>query len=201
LGFVCEEINSGPDTFRVRNLWAHRPGTSGKTLAFAGHTDVVPTGPLDQWASDPFTPTHSDGKLFGRGSCDMKTSIAAFVVATEAFVANRPVHQGRIAFLLTSDEEGPATDGTVQIVEWFEREGRRIDFCVVGEPTSAERLGDIKRGDWINEDNVVMGTAPPLEALEGRDCFRFWLWQAARSHQLRSRAAAASIRTNAIKNR
>jgi len=147
MGFVCEEINSGPDTFRVRNLWAHRPGTSGKTLAFAGHTDVVPTGPLDQWASDPFTPTHSDGKLFGRGSCDMKTSIAAMVVAAQEFLAIHPQPALGLAFLLTSDEEGPALDGTVVVCKILQQRGAAPDYCIVGEPTSVERTGDmIKNG-------------------------------------------------------
>jgi succinyl-diaminopimelate desuccinylase len=147
MGFVCEEINSGPDTFRVRNLWAHRPGTSGKTLAFAGHTDVVPTGPLDQWASDPFTPTHSDGKLFGRGSCDMKTSIAAMVVAAQEFLAIHPEPALGLAFLLTSDEEGPALDGTVVVCKILQQRGTAPDYCIVGEPTSVERTGDmIKNG-------------------------------------------------------
>ena len=147
MGFVCEEINSGPDTFRVRNLWAHRPGTSGKTLAFAGHTDVVPTGPLDQWASDPFTPTHSDGKLFGRGSCDMKTSIAAMVVAAQEFLAIHPEPALGLAFLLTSDEEGPALDGTVVVCKILQQRGAAPDYCIVGEPTSVERTGDmIKNG-------------------------------------------------------
>ena len=147
MGFVCEEINSGPDTFRVRNLWAHRPGTSGKTLAFAGHTDVVPTGPLDQWTSDPFTPTHSDGKLFGRGSCDMKTSIAAMVVAAQEFLAIHPEPALGLAFLLTSDEEGPALDGTVVVCKILQQRGAAPDYCIVGEPTSVERTGDmIKNG-------------------------------------------------------
>jgi succinyl-diaminopimelate desuccinylase len=147
LGFVCEEIHSGPESFRVRNLWAHRPGSSGKTLAFAGHTDVVPTGPLDQWASDPFTPTHRDGKLFARGTSDMKTSIAAMVVATQEFVAAYPKPALGLAFLLTSDEEGPAVDGTVIVCELLKQRGQTPDFCIVGEPTSVERTGDmIKNG-------------------------------------------------------
>ena len=147
LGFVCEEIHSGPEHFRVRNLWAHRPGSSGKTLAFAGHTDVVPTGPLDQWASDPFTPTHKDGKLFGRGTSDMKTSIAAMVVAAQEFVAANPSPALGLAFLLTSDEEGPALDGTVIVCELLKQRGQTPDYCIVGEPTSVERTGDmIKNG-------------------------------------------------------
>ncbi len=147
MGFVCEEINSGPDSFRVRNLWAHRPGTSGKTIAFAGHTDVVPTGPLDQWTSDPFTPTHRDGKLFGRGSCDMKTSIAAMVVAAQEFLAIHPEPALGLAFLLTSDEEGPALDGTVVVCKLLQQRGTAPNYCIVGEPTSVERTGDmIKNG-------------------------------------------------------
>ena len=147
LGFVCEEIHSGPESFRVRNLWAHRPGLSGKTLAFAGHTDVVPTGPLAQWDSDPFTPTHRDGKLFGRGTSDMKTSIAAMVVAVQEFVhANANPSLG-LAFLLTSDEEGPALDGSVIVCELLKQRGQAPDYCIVGEPTSVERTGDmIKNG-------------------------------------------------------
>ncbi len=119
----------------------------GPTLAFAGHTDVVPTGPLQRWASDPFLPTHREGHLFGRGAADMKTSIAAMVVAVEEFVAATPEHAGAIAFLLTSDEEGPAVDGTVRLVEMLRQRDIAIDACIVGEPTSVEQLGDmIKNG-------------------------------------------------------
>lgn len=150
LGFQCEFIVSGPDDFRVTNLWAVRRGklgTAGKLLAFAGHTDVVPTGPLEQWQSDPFEPTHRDGKLYGRGAADMKTSIAGFVVAVEEFVAAHPDHGGSIAFLITSDEEGPAHDGTVKVVEALRTRGERLDYCVVGEPTSVDTLGDmVKNG-------------------------------------------------------
>ena len=147
LGFACEVIESGPEHFRVRNLWAHRPGSSGKILAFAGHTDVVPTGPLDQWLSDPFTPTHRDGKLFGRGTSDMKTSIAAMVVATQEFLTTQPQPALGVAFLLTSDEEGPAVDGTVVVCERLKQRGQAPDYCIVGEPTSVERTGDmIKNG-------------------------------------------------------
>ena len=144
LGFQCETLAANGTT----NLWAERDGgRPGPLFVFAGHTDVVPPGPLGAWGSDPFVPTERNGRLYGRGAADMKTSLAAFVVATEDFVAARSEFQGRLAFLLTSDEEGPATDGTVQIVNRFEQEGRRIDFCVVGEPTSFERLGDmIKNG-------------------------------------------------------
>jgi succinyl-diaminopimelate desuccinylase len=154
LGFVCETIVSGPAHFRVTNLWAKRPASAaakaqGKTqlLVFAGHTDVVPTGPLDQWHSHPFTPSHRDGRLFGRGASDMKTSIAAFVVAAEEFVAAQPDSPLEIALLLTSDEEGPALDGTVIVCQALQARGERLDYCIVGEPTSVERTGDmIKNG-------------------------------------------------------
>jgi succinyl-diaminopimelate desuccinylase len=116
-------------------------------VCFAGHTDVVPTGPLDRWLSDPFAPTERDGKLFGRGAADMKTSLAAIVVAIEGFVAAHPSHRGSIAVLATSDEEGVATDGTVKVIDRLEARGEHIDYCVVGEPTSVDRLGDmIKNG-------------------------------------------------------
>ncbi len=147
-GFDCETLVCGPQDLRVTNLWAMRRGSRpGPTLAFAGHTDVVPTGPLDHWRSDPFVPTHRDGHLFGRGAADMKTSIAAMVVATEEFVQQHPAHAGAIAFLLTSDEEGPSVDGTVRLVEWLQSRGESLDACIVGEPTSVDRLGDmIKNG-------------------------------------------------------
>ena len=144
LGFHCETIAANGTT----NLWATRSGgRPGPLFVFAGHTDVVPPGPLDAWASDPFVATPREGYLYGRGAADMKSSIAAFMVATELFLAERPQHQGQIGLLLTSDEEGPATDGTVQVIDRFEREGRRIDYCVVGEPTCSAQLGDtIKNG-------------------------------------------------------
>jgi succinyl-diaminopimelate desuccinylase len=147
-GFACETLAFGPDDFRVTNLWAVRRGARpGPTLVFAGHTDVVPTGPLAQWQSDPFVPTHRGGLLYGRGAADMKTSLAAMVVAAEEFVSQQPGHAGSIAFLLTSDEEGPAVDGTVKVVEWLRERGERLDACIVGEPTSVERLGDmVKNG-------------------------------------------------------
>ena len=147
LGFACERMDSGPDAFRVANLWA-RCGTGRRpTLVWAGHTDVVPTGPLDAWTSDPFVPSHRDGRLFGRGASDMKTSLAAMVVACEQFLAATPRPAIDIAFLLTSDEEGPANDGTVVVCKELQRRGERLDWCIVGEPTSVERTGDmIKNG-------------------------------------------------------
>jgi len=142
LGFTCETIPSGD----VTNLWARR-GTAQPLLVFAGHTDVVPTGPLDQWSSDPFTPTHRDGKLYGRGAADMKTSLAAMIVAVEEFVASHPNHQGSIGFLITSDEEGPAIDGTVIVCDLLKARGEQLDYCIVGEPTSVKYIGDmIKNG-------------------------------------------------------
>lgn len=142
LGFACESLPSGP----VSNLWARR-GAGAPLLVFAGHTDVVPTGPEAEWPSPPFVPTEAGGMLTGRGAADMKTSIAAFVVAAEEFIAAHPGHPGSIALLLTSDEEGPATDGTVHVCRVLEARGERPDFCVVGEPTSAKALGDtIKNG-------------------------------------------------------
>ncbi len=142
LGFRCETIESNG----VTNLWARR-GTEAPLFVFAGHTDVVPAGPLEQWHSQPFTPTRRDGKLYGRGAADMKTSLAAMVVACEEFVAAHPAHAGSIAFLLTSDEEGPATDGTVLVCRELEERGEKMDYCLVGEPTSAHVLGDmIKNG-------------------------------------------------------
>ena len=151
LGFACETIESGPENFRVTNLWARRQGTTtgaaARTLVFAGHTDVVPTGPLEQWTSNPFVPSHRDGKLYGRGAADMKTSIAAFVVAVEEFLQARPDPALSIALLITSDEEGPSVDGTVVVCEQLQARGARLDYCIVGEPTSVERLGDmIKNG-------------------------------------------------------
>jgi succinyl-diaminopimelate desuccinylase len=149
LGFVCERMDSGPDTFRVSNLWAVKRSArpNAKTLVFAGHTDVVPTGPIAQWQSDPFTPTHRDGKLFGRGSSDMKTSLAAMVVAIEEFLAAQSDPAFNIAVLFTSDEEGPSVDGTVIVCEALKARGEKLDWCIVGEPTSVERTGDmIKNG-------------------------------------------------------
>jgi len=148
LGFVAEHLPFGPDTFRVQNLWAvHDGGRPGPTVVFAGHTDVVPPGPLALWNSDPFVPSHREGKLFGRGAADMKTSVAAMVVAAEEFVRAHPTHAGRVAFLITSDEEGPSVDGTVKVVQALRERGERLDCCIVGEPTCVEKLGDmIKNG-------------------------------------------------------
>ena len=171
LGFNCETIVSGPAHFRVTNLWAKFEGfrpaalaerahhaiepianpapdeTRTKTLVFAGHTDVVPTGPLEQWHSHPFTPSHRAGKLYGRGTADMKSSIAAMVVAVEEFLAEHPEPALSIAFLITSDEEGPGLDGTVVVCEQLKARGEVLDFCIVGEPTSVKQLGDmIKNG-------------------------------------------------------
>ena len=149
LGFVCERLDRGPDAFRVSNLWALRPAAQADApvLVFAGHTDVVPTGPVEQWHSDPFTPTHREGRLYGRGASDMKSSLAAMVVACEEFLAAHPQPAFAIAFLLTSDEEGPAVDGTVQVCQALQARGQRLDWCIVGEPTSVQRTGDmIKNG-------------------------------------------------------
>ena len=149
LGFVCTSLPFGPESARVSNLWADRPGSNatGKRLVFAGHTDVVPTGPLSAWTSDPFVPTHRDGMLFGRGAADMKSGVAAMVVAAEEFVAAHPAAAGRVAFLITSDEEGPSLDGTKRVCDWLAERGTTLDYCIVGEPTSVTRVGDmIKNG-------------------------------------------------------
>ena len=137
-GFKCEPMKFGD----VTNLWARR-GKDHPVVCFAGHTDVVPTGPLSEWHSDPFVPTIRDGKLYGRGAADMKSSIAAFVVAAESFVREQPNHSGSIALLITSDEEGPSVDGTVKVVEALKRRNELIDYCIVGEPTSVDWLGDM----------------------------------------------------------
>ena len=140
VGFTCEFFTQGG----VTNLWARR-GAARPLVVFAGHTDVVPTGPLDKWSSDPFAPTIRDGKLYGRGAADMKTSIAAFVVAIEEFVAHYPNHTGSIAVLFTSDEEGPAVDGTVIVCNALKARGEEMDYCIVGEPTSTDTLGDVMK--------------------------------------------------------
>src|SRR5574343_296319 len=142
LGFTLEYINRNG----VTNLWARR-GSTAPLFVFAGHTDVVPTGPLEKWTSPPFAPEVRDGMLYGRGAADMKSSLAASVTAVESFVAANPDHHGSLAFLLTSDEEGDATDGTVAVVEALKARGETLDFCIIGEPTSVNTLGDmIKNG-------------------------------------------------------
>ena len=138
LGFHIEPLRFG----EVDNLWARR-GNSEPLFVFAGHTDVVPTGPESDWSSPPFTPTIKDGQLFGRGAADMKGSIAAMLTACERFIARHPKHQGSIAFLITSDEEGPAVDGTVKVVEWLQQRQQAIRWCLVGEPTSTHKVGDV----------------------------------------------------------
>lgn len=138
IGFHCQSLRFG----EVDNFWAVR-GDDGPLLCFAGHTDVVPTGPEAQWQTPPFSAVISDGMLRGRGAADMKGSLAAMVTACERFVAAHPDHNGRIAFLITSDEEGPAADGTVKVVEWLENQGTKIDWCVVGEPSSTNEVGDV----------------------------------------------------------
>ena len=146
LGFRIERIDADGPTGKVSNLWARR-GTTGRLICFAGHTDVVPTGPLEQWTSPPFEPTVRDGKLYGRGASDMKSSIAACVVAMERLLRNHPDTADSLALLLTSDEEGDAIDGTVRVVEALKARKEAIDFCIVGEPTCVDRLGDtIKNG-------------------------------------------------------
>ena len=182
-GFRNERIDFGP----VANLWSVR-GDEGPLLCFAGHTDVVPTGPREDWATDPFEPVVRDGVLYGRGAADMKSGLAAMVTATERYVARHPDHAGRIAFLLTSDEEGPSVDGTRRVVEVLRERGQAIDWCVVGEPASAERFGDTikigRRGSLSGRltvhgvqghiaypqlaDNPVHGFAPALAELVAR---------------------------------
>ena len=140
LGFDCESLPFG----EVSNLWARR-GTGAPLFCFAGHTDVVPPGELAQWQSDPFEPEIRDGYLYARGAADMKCALAAMVVAAERFLGRNPRHRGSIAFLVTSDEEGPARDGTLKVVETLTQRGERIDWCVLGEPSSLDRLGDTLR--------------------------------------------------------
>ena len=215
LGFACETLESGPQDFRVTNLWAKRNASAtsassapAKTLVFAGHTDVVPTGPLAQWDSAPFSPTHRDGKLFGRGSSDMKTSLAAFVVAIEEFLSHTPDPALNIALLLTSDEEGPAVDGTVVVCNTLKARGEVLDYVIVGEPTSVERTGDMikngRRGTMSGKltvkgvqghiayphmaDNPIHRAAPALAELvgirwdEGNAYFPPTSWQVSNMH-------------------
>ena len=203
LGFSCERMDRGATS----NLWARR-GRASPVVCFAGHTDVVPTGPLAQWTSDPFEPTIRDGVLYGRGAADMKTSLAAFVVAIERFVTAHPEHPGSIAVLFTSDEEAAATDGTVRVVEALGQRGEKIDYCLVGEPTSVDTLGDMikngRRGSLSGTlriqgvqahiayphlgDNPVHALAPALAELvatrwdEGNEYFPPTTWQVSNIH-------------------
>jgi succinyl-diaminopimelate desuccinylase len=148
LRFDIHHLPFGPAAGTVVNLYAvHRGAHPGPRFVFVGHTDVVPTGPVDRWSSDPFVPTHRGGMLYGRGAADMKTSVAAMVIAAQRFVRKHPDHTGSVALLLTSDEEGPSVDGTVRVVEWLRARGEAFDMCVVGEPSSVHTLGDtIKNG-------------------------------------------------------
>ncbi len=151
IGFQCESLRFG----EVDNFWATR-GETGPTLVFAGHTDVVPTGPEASWDTAPFDPIEKDGYLFGRGAADMKASLAAMVVAAEAFIAGHPNHSGRLGFLITADEEGPAVDGTTKVVETLRNRGEKLDWCVVGEPSSVDQLGDtIKNGRRGSLNGVI----------------------------------------------
>ncbi|MEO8545062.1 MAG: succinyl-diaminopimelate desuccinylase [Burkholderiaceae bacterium] len=162
MGFSCEHLAFGPDEWRVSNLWAKRDGAGADAqmplLVFAGHTDVVPTGPLAQWKSAPFVPSHREGRLFGRGASDMKASLAAFVVASEEFLATRADTRLALGMLFTSDEEGPARDGTVKVCQALQARGERIDYCIVGEPTSVKVTGDMikngRRGSLSGKLNV-----------------------------------------------
>ena len=138
IGFHNEPLRCG----EVDNFWSRR-GSGGPLFCFAGHTDVVPSGPMDEWDSNPFAPEIREGLLFGRGAADMKGSLAAMITATERFVARHPDHRGSIAYLITSDEEGPAVDGTVKVIEMLEARNEKIDWCLVGEPSSTNHLGDI----------------------------------------------------------
>ncbi|HET9444851.1 MAG TPA: succinyl-diaminopimelate desuccinylase [Steroidobacteraceae bacterium] len=182
-GFRVERMPFGP----VENLWA-RHGNERPVLCFAGHTDVVPTGPREEWHSDPFEPVVRDGLLYGRGAADMKTGLAAMVTASERFVTANPNHRGSLAFLLTSDEEGPSVDGTRRVVETLEARNEKIDWCVVGEPSSTDTLGDMvkigRRGSLSGKltvhgiqghvayphlaDNPVHALAPALAELASR---------------------------------
>jgi len=160
IGFDIERMDFEDDNGSVLNFWARR-GTAKPCLTFAGHTDVVPTGDLAQWASDPFTPTERDGQLYGRGAADMKTSLAAFITSIENFVSEHPEHKGSIALLITSDEEGPATCGTVKVIEQLEARNEKIDYCLVGEPSSSNTLGDVikngRRGS-VGCELTIIGT-------------------------------------------
>ncbi|MGA2776639.1 MAG: succinyl-diaminopimelate desuccinylase [Steroidobacteraceae bacterium] len=182
-GFQIEDLPFGP----VANFWAKR-GLEGPVFCFAGHTDVVPTGPLEDWRSDPFSPRIENGMLYGRGAADMKSGLAAMVTATEAFVGAHPNHRGSIAFLITSDEEGPSVDGTRRVVESLRARGQHIDWCLIGEPSSEKQLGDTikigRRGSLSGRltvhgvqghiaypqtaDNPIHALAPALAELAAR---------------------------------
>ncbi|WP_303784821.1 succinyl-diaminopimelate desuccinylase [Azovibrio restrictus] len=203
LGFGCEAIDRG----QTRNLWARR-GTAKPLFCFAGHVDVVPPGPLGQWTSPPFEPEIRDGYLYGRGAADMKSSIAAMIVAVERFVAQHPEHPGSIAFLITSDEEGDALDGTVAVVEALEARGETLDYCIIGEPTSVNTVGDMvkngRRGSLSGKlkvkgiqchiaypekgRNPIHQVAPALAELagttwdEGNEYFQPTTWQVSNIH-------------------
>jgi succinyl-diaminopimelate desuccinylase len=184
VGFRVESLPFGG----VENFWARR-GSGAPLFCFAGHTDVVPSGPLEEWLSDPFVPTVREGLLYGRGAADMKSGLAAMITATESFVAAHPAHRGSIAFLITSDEEGPSVDGTRRVVQWLADRGERIDWCVVGEPSSERALGDTikvgRRGSLSGRltvhgvqghvayphlaENPVHTLAPALAELTARD--------------------------------
>lgn len=209
-GFECESLVFGEGAEAVTNLWAIKRGrrADAPVLVLAGHTDVVPTGPLAHWRSDPFVPTHRDGQLYGRGAADMKTSLAAMLVAAEEFVAAHPDHAGSPAFLVTSDEEGPALHGTVKVCELLKARGERLDGCIVGEPTSVDHLGDMikngRRGTLSGKlrvkgrqghiayphlaHNPVHAFAPALAELtairwdEGNDHFPPTSWQVSNIH-------------------
>jgi succinyl-diaminopimelate desuccinylase len=183
IGFAVENLRFG----NVDNFWARR-GSTGPLFCFAGHTDVVPPGPLEDWTSDPFQPSIRDGMLYGRGAADMKSGLAAMVTACEEFVARHPHHRGSIAFLITSDEEGPSVDGTRRVVEVLKNRGESIDWCLVGEPSSEEVLGDTmkigRRGSLSGRltvhgvqghiaypqfaDNPIHALAPALTELASR---------------------------------
>jgi len=212
IGFECVEINSGEGVAYTKNFWAVRGQKRGDQnaplLVFAGHTDVVPPGDLSQWHSDPFEPTVRDGALYARGTSDMKASLAAFVVACEEFVAIHPNHHGQIGFLITSDEEGDAAHGTVKVCEYLTQRGIKPDYCVVGEPTSSQRLGDIikngRRGSLSAKlkiigvqghiayphlaDNPIHRAAPVLAELvqtqwdAGNEFFPATTWQTSNIH-------------------
>ncbi|MDH5547090.1 MAG: succinyl-diaminopimelate desuccinylase [Gammaproteobacteria bacterium] len=151
IGFQIERLRFDD----VDNFWARR-GDKGPVLAFAGHTDVVPTGPLADWKIEPFTPTIVDGMLYGRGAADMKGSLAAMVVACEEFVQQHPDHDGSIAFLITSDEEGPSINGTVKVVEHLEARQEKMDYCIVGEPTSTSQVGDVVKNGRRGSLNATL---------------------------------------------